>query len=480
MSETTQSPGKLVDIGAERAILAAIARFGSDFLLDISDIVEVNSFTKDWNQAAYKVFCHVLKNSSNLDIPSILSVATQLGVERFFEKTPDLNALKALFDFPVLRENATNLSKKVKKLQIARDCQQKLRECWANLNSITGEESIQEILSKFEQPIIDCSSSLSSESDTNPKNIFADIDDRLEFLATHPVNNMGFSTSWKLIDGAIGGGLRPKAITIFAGRTGTAKSHIGRHVAVYNAEKGVPTLLLDTELTDDKQIARTIANITRVPIDDIETGKFGLDEQTKARVIQESKRLKSIPLQYLSVAGKPFSEILGIIRRWVIKNVKKDGSEYSPSLVVLDYLKIMGQEGANLQEYQALGQNITMFQDLCVQFNIAGFSFAQTNRQGIDTSDLSVISGSDRLAHLATNVAIIREKSSEELAEEGLQNGNMKFIICKSRDGSQLNYHDHINLLREGQFSNIKELGLGSTAISSTNFAEDDSEQSEF
>ena len=121
-----------------------------------------------------------------------------------------------------------------------------------------------------------------------------------------------------------------------------------------------------------------------------------------------------------------------------------------------------------------------MFQDLCVQLNIAGLTFAQANRSGIDTVDLSIVAGSDRLAHLATNVAVIREKSNDEISQDGIQNGNLKFISLKSRDGSGIGSFDHINMLREGQFSNIKEIGLGSQVISSTDFAEDDSEPSEF
>ncbi len=481
MSETTQSPGKLVDIGAERAILAAIARFGSDFLLDISDIVEVNSFTKDWNQAAYKVFCHVLKNSSNLDIPSILSVATQLGVERFFEKTPDLNALKALFDFPVLRENATNLSKKVKKLQIARDCQQKLRECWANLNTVTGEESVQEILSKFEQPIINCSSSLSSESDNNPKQIFENIDDYLTYLADNPIQMMGIELPWPLMNGMIGGGVRARSITMLVSRTGCGKSHIGREAAVFVAKKGIPTLVLDTELSEEKQIARTIANISRVPIDVVETGQFGLDQETRTRVIQESKQLKTIPLHYLSVAGKPFEEILGIIRRWIIKNVPKDDSgEYINSFLVFDYMKLMASDSNTNKEYQVLGQNITLLQDMCIKYRLSCLTFAQGNRDALSNEDLGIVSGSDRLSHLVSNVIFMKEKSPEEMQEDGPSNGNLRLISLKARDGSSIAWNDSINYLREGQFSTFKEIGLRSSIVSSTDFAEDDSEPSEF
>lgn len=454
----------LVDIAAERGVLSGLAKYGSNLFLDINVIIDGDCFSKDLNKIIYKCFCKTFENSNSIDIPTLLSISNQLGFNQLFEAQQNLNFLKALFEFPILFENVAPLAKRLKKLNIARQCQTKLKETWEQIGEITGDESVDEIINLFESPILQLTNSLYSDADNCPKKLFDNIDEYLEYLANNPIVNMGLPTPWPLMNGALSGGIRPCSVTIIAGRTGTAKSHIGRQVAVFNAEQGNPTLLLDTELVDSKQIARTIANISRIPINEVETGQFGRNPEVRERVIRESKRLKNIPLDYLSVAGKPFSEILSILKRWVIKNVKRgDDGHYKTSLCVLDYMKLMGSDAGKDKEWLVLGNNITMLQDLCVKFNIACLTFVQANREALKSvEDLSIVSGSDRLSHLATNVCFIVIKNQEEINEDGIQNGNMKFISLKARDGTTLAFGDYINYHREGQFSNLKEIGLKS------------------
>ena len=453
---------KLENVAAERSVLAGLLNFGKDFYGEVSDIISISSFSKDIHQVLFRVTQSVLENEDKATIPSLLAKATQLELEGFISK--QIEVIKALQSFPVDYKGSIQQAKVIRKLEITRNARAKLKQVHDSLDSVTGEESIYDILSKIESPIIEFTTSLSTGTDNEPANIFADIENYLIHLAENPVQNVGVPTPWPLMNGALGGGIRQRSVSIIASRTGCGKSHIGRAVAVHNALNNLPSLLLDTELTSDKQISRTVASLTRVTIGDIETGKFGEDLIVRNKVIQDSKKLQTIPFKYLNVSGKSFQEILSVTRRWVIKHVGKgDDGDYKPSLLVFDYMKLMGSDiSKDAKEYQVLGQNIKLLQDLCVQCNMECLTFVQTNRDGISVEDLSIIAGSDRLSHLASNVCVLKIKSPEEINEDGVANGNIRFISLKDRDGTTLAPDDYINYQREGQFSIFREIGLKS------------------
>ena len=72
-------------------------------------------------------------------------------------------------------------------------------------------------------------------------------------------------------------------------------------------------------------------------------------------------------------------------------------------------------------------------------------------------------------------------KTQEEIEEDGEENGNMKFLSLKARDGSTLQFSDYINYQREGRFSNLKEIGLKSQLVRNDGFEDDsDEERPEF
>jgi hypothetical protein len=114
--------------------------------------------------------------------------------------------------------------------------------------------------------------------------------------------------------------------------------------------------------------------------------------------------------------------------------------------------------GKNIQEYQALGFQITSLHNLSVKLDFACLSFIQLNRDGITKEDTSVASGSDRLIWLCTSFSIFKEKSAEELAEDGPHGGNRKLVTLKARHGPGLLDGNYINQRMDGAFSRLTEL----------------------
>jgi hypothetical protein len=112
----------------------------------------------------------------------------------------------------------------------------------------------------------------------------------------------------------------------------------------------------------------------------------------------------------------------------------------------------------NIQEYQALGFQITSLHNLCVKLDIPCLSFVQLNRDGITKESTDAVSGSDRLIWLCTSFSIFKIKSTEELAEDGPNAGNRKLVPIVSRHGGGIDDGDYINMVMHGSHSRLREL----------------------
>ena len=122
-------------------------------------------------------------------------------------------------------------------------------------------------------------------------------------------------------------------------------------------------------------------------------------------------QLSNIPYSYATVAGKPFEQILNLIKRWIVQEVKTDeNGKTNDCLIIYDYLKLMSSNSItnNIQEYQALGFQITSLHNLCVKLDIPCLSFVQLNRDGITKESTDAVSGSDRLIWLCTSLQYLK------------------------------------------------------------------------
>ena len=214
-------------------------------------------------------------------------------------------------------------------------------------------------------------------------------------------------------------------------------------------------------MSKEDHLNRIIANISGVHINEIATGQF-VDDPDKSEKIREAvNQIESIPYSYISVAGKPFENIMNLIRRWIVQEVKTDESgKTNDCVIIYDYLKLMSSSSItnNIQEYQALGFQITSLHNLCVKLDIPCLSFVQLNRDGITKESTDAVSGSDRLVWLCTSFSIFKAKSAEEVAEDGPNAGNRKLIPIVSRHGAGLDDGDYINMQMQGAQAKLLEL----------------------
>lgn len=450
---------KLVDVGSERAVLAGLLQHGIDAYVTVSDIVTLDTFGNVNNQVLFKCIEKVILNDQKVDIPSILSAAKQLNISDSINTEQELKYIKSLIDFPINKDNVFSFAIQIKKFEFARKIKKLTSKIHKDVDNITGSESINEIIQILENPVTE----FLREDDSGdlPEKIGKDVKNYLDFLEQNKCDIIGIPTGFNKYDEAIGGGLRRKCVDLISARPKVGKSVFADNVALNVSSRGIPVLMLDTEMSKEDHLNRLLANISGVPINEIATGKFVDDDEKRQKIADAVEKIESIPYSYVSVAGKPFDQILNLIKRWVMQDVRSDeNGKTNNCLIIYDYLKLMSSSSItnNIQEYQALGFQITSLHNLCVKLDIPCLSFVQLNRDGITKESTDAVSGSDRLIWLCTSFTIFKIKSPEELAEDGPNAGNRKLVPIVSRHGAGLDDGDYINMVMQGSHAKLREL----------------------
>ena len=452
-------PEKLTDIGSERAVLASLCQYGASAHVAVCDVLDEESFANSNNKIIYRCINHVLQNDQAPDIASIISAAEQLDLLESVNTKQELKYISSLYDFPVDEANLLKFAAQIKKFDFARKIQKLTKKIHTEVGKINGTEKIDDIIGILENPVTDFLREDSGEG--HPDQIGLGVEEYVEFLRENKCDIIGVPTGFKRYDEAIGGGLRRKCVDLVSARPKVGKSVFADNVALNVASTSTPVLVLDTEMSKEDHLNRLLANISGVPINEIATGKFTENKTKDSQVSNAVETLSSVPYFYASVAGKPFDQILNLIKRWVAQEVKTDDEGRTNECVIIyDYLKLMSSSSItnNIQEYQALGFQITSLHNLCVKLDVPCLSFVQLNRDGITKESTDAVSGSDRLIWLCTSFSIFKSKSTEEIAEDGPNSGNRKLVPIVSRHGAGMNDGDYINMQMEGSHAKLIEL----------------------
>jgi replicative DNA helicase len=438
-------------------------KYGSDAFIDVSDLIQEQSFTIDSNQVIYKCIKNICDKESikTIDIASIYSASEELSLSNILLKKEEAQHLKAIFDFPVNLENIRKFALKIKKLEIARSLHKEMDTVQEKLLDVTGSESLSSIIGIAEESILNFSSSLYSDNDNQPSTISDNIDEYISYLKSNPVDQIGIPTGFPAYDQAIGGGLRKGTINVIAARPKVGKTLLSDNMGYYIASKlKIPVLNMDTEMTREDHVHRILAMSSEIEISKIEIGKFADTPSSLSKMKEAIQELKESRLYHKSIAGKQFEEQLSIMRRWLVKEVGlNDDGTAKDCVIIYDYLKLMDSTGISqdMKEYQVLGFMMTALHNFAIQYKVPILSFIQLNRDGITKESTDTASGSDRIIWLCSNFTIFKRKSDEEIAEDGQDAGNRKLVPLISRHGGGLDDNDYINCHMKGWCAKITE-----------------------
>lgn len=439
---------------SEKAVISGLIRYGSQAYFDIVDIITPDCFTEIDNVILFKCISEVLGTTDKVDITTVISKGSSLGIAD--EITKLTSSFKELKECGIDFESVRNHAKIIRKLEIARKAQSLVKKIYNELQNVTGEESIDSILARIESPIINFSSNLDTDGEEKTVLLGEGIEEHVKNLIDNPDKVVGIPTPWPTYNSIIGGGLRKGSVYLMGARPGTGKSTLAKNECIHYAGMGVPVLYLDTEMRRPDQINRFLSTIAQVKISDVEDGSFSENSFQKIQILESAKIIGKSPIYYRNIAGKKFEEVLSILRRWLFKDVGLIDGQAKNCVVIYDYFKLMdSSELGKMQEHQVMGFQINELSNFCIKFGIPCSAYVQQSRE-MDVSQ------SDRLLWLCSSCSFFEKKTQEEIAVDGIKNGNMKLIIKKSRFGPEPDYGDYINIAFNRDIGLIKELKLKS------------------
>lgn len=456
------------DPGAERAALAGVFKYGKDAFVDIDDLLDPSDFTVQTNQIIFKCAQDFYEDGTDrrFDYPSLISTAKKLKLSEALKGDDEKRHIRAILKYPIELDTVRPEAGKVYKLAIGKELKSRVDRIGEKLCGMTGDESLNEILSYAENPLLDFITAMNGGEDDGPHQIAERGEEWLENILANPSDNIGIPSPFPKYNYLIGGGFRRKSISMMGARPKTGKTVFVDNVCLHvSGELGIPTFNADTEMTEDEHLARIMAHLTGIEIRRVESGKVTKKE---ASLLREKMRwLKTIPYFYQSVIDKTFEEQIASMRRWCIKHVGYDEEgKTKDALIVYDYLQLTDPGGfhGDFKEYQLLGFQMVALHRLAKRCDVPILSMLQLNRDGIDKETTAVAAGSDRIIWKCANFSILKRKDEDEIGEDGgydengiAKEGSLKLITLIARHGEGSQLGDYINIKFAGKTAKMEE-----------------------
>ena len=221
---------------------------------------------------------------------------------------------------------------------------------------------------------------------------------------------------------------------IFAASAKKGKSIMLLNCAVDLMRRGVKVLYLDSELSDKMFTPRMIAHLTGIEFSRVRSGRYSDEE--RQRILLAVKWLKeqnTFTHKYIPL----FDE------HSVYTITKRVSHTQGLDVLIVDYFKGSG-EGDAFGTYQELGRFVDLVKNgICGDMDIAGIGAVQATTTG-------KVAESDKINRNASTIALLTDKTPEEIEADGAACGNKKLRVVLNRNGGQMLDDEYIDLLFNG------------------------------
>lgn len=283
--------------------------------------------------------------------------------------------------------------------------EQRVGRCVATLEAVIDERTAQEA-----RPVADFA---------------ADFVDHLQALAdgeTLP----GRPTMIPTLDRMLSGGLRDGQLVVVAARPSVGKSSFAQQIAMSHARDGIASGFFGMEMSSRELTNRTVANLGRVALSSLKTGKLTNDEWE--RVTDGVEALRGLPLFLYDQPAMTLAEVASKARRLVRRSGIKT--------LVVDYLQLMKGTGRSEQQRRVELEEITRgMKQLAKQLGISVVLLSQLNREVEKrTNPRPVMSDLKECGAIEEDADVILALWTHRKGDEG-QADIKGCVVLKNRDG---------------------------------------------
>ena len=414
---------------AEKAVLGGLMleteRFDS-VILKISD----QDFHGKDHQLIFESMGELINENKPLDP---LTVSEKLDSKNLLNKIGGKDYLIALATETPTAANLEAYAEIIRQRSVARQLMKANSEIAELINNPQGMDGFS-LLDEAERRIFSLNeeanrsqSSIRSMKELIPKSI-----DTLHQLAESGSKLLGSSTGFRAIDNKLQG-LQDGDLIVVAGRPSMGKTafamNIAENVLMNNDENTGAVLVFSLEMPAESLTTRLLSGMSKLDQQDVRSGK--LDNKQVTQVVEQSKRLRELPLYIDDSSLLSPMELRARARR--INRLEPNGL----SVVVVDYLQLMQIPGSLENRVNQISEISRSLKSLAKELNVPVLALSQLNRAVEQRTDKRPM-----MADLRDSGAIEQDADvilfiyRDEVYNEDSDQGNKaEIIIGKQRNG---------------------------------------------
>lgn len=425
------------NIESEAGIIASIVM--KPELTFYSEQLKPNHFSDSQNAYIYYAVCELAKRGiEKVDAYNITNI---LNMKEATKKQTEVITIQALNDLIEIAKVIARESVEEYKLLVAnvldaafrRDTYNKLVECERLCFNSSEADIEQKIYSALDDVMMEFST-------TTEVPQYKDVVDSLwgEIEARQDSGMAGIPFKFETLNAYAT--IERGELFIFAAEAKQGKSMMLLNCAVDLLKRDVAVLYIDSELNSRMFTCRLISHLTGIEFSRLKSGRYTDDE--KERIDKVIAWLKTKKFTHLYM---PMFDAQSIYTA-----VKKVKHTQGLDVLIVDYFKGKG-EGDAFDSYQELGRFVDMVKNqICGDMNIAGIGAAQATATG-------KVADSAKIGRNASTIALIQDKTPEEIEADGIECGNKKLRICLNRNGAQMSSDQYIDLQFNGNIISYEE-----------------------
>lgn len=417
-------------LDSESGIIATLIKH-PDFSFYSENLLP-NHFTNRQNRCFYTAICEMAKNNiTTVDAFGIMQLLESSDAMRRIAKDITIEQIQELIEMSeILARNSIEeyklLANNVVDAAFRRDTYQRLKECedlccneeandiqekiYGLIDEVMTDYSTTDDIPQFKDVVDDCWNEIQSRQQDG----YAGIPFKFDKLNEYATIERG-------------------ELFIFAAEAKQGKSMMLLNCAMDLLKKDQAVLYLDSELNTRMFTARVLAHLTGIEYRRLTTG--GYTEEEKRKIDDARAWLKTRKFTHIYIPMFDQQSIYTAVKK--VKHIQ------GLDVLIVDYFKGSG-EGTAFDSYQELGKFVDMVKNkICGDMNICGIGAAQATASG-------KVADSAKIGRNASVIAVITDKTQEEIDEYGLECGNKKLRVVLNRNGMQHAPGEFIDLKFDG------------------------------
>ena len=389
-------------------------------------------FSRRSNQIIYQAITMLAeKGIMNVDAFNILEIlnsrestqasAQEIGIDQINEliENSDVLARNTVEEYQVCVNNVLESS-------FRRDAIQRLRKCEALCMDMSQDDIEQQIYN-----IID--DVMTEYSYANDVPLFSEIVDLCwdEIKSRQGEGYAGIPFKFKTLNEYAT--IEKGELFIFAAEAKQGKSMMLLNCAMDLLKRDLAVLYIDSELNTRLFTARVIAHLTGIEYKRLTAGIYSPEEEQRIKDALEWIKTRKFVHVYLPMFDK----------QTIYTTVKKIKHTMGLDVLIIDYFKSSG-DGDAFNTYQELGSFVDMVKNkICGDMQICGIGAAQATVTG-------KVADSAKIGRNASTIALITDKTPEEIEMDGEECGNKKLRVVLNRNGMQHAPNEYIDMVFDG------------------------------